>query len=298
MQAVLRVVLPLALVLFFVVGPLFLHFTTKRHNVLPFDVDVAYADGEPFIPGEVYALTARALIEHELDSTTGWRPNDIFLWGPGIWADNKSNRQLGIIQALRESVRVFRDNLTKVSATEYDPNLVDADKFFRNDEFKFWFPSAEGRFREGARSLQRYLDGLGEAPPTSKPLTGRNVELIRLFQAWTDLLGGAHADLYDEEVGFWSTDDHFYHAQGFAQVMYHLTRAIRHEYAQGLKDRQTVVELLDQVERSLSRAAVLKPVVVMDGSPSGFFANHRRNLDSYIVDARQLMYSIREELEK
>jgi hypothetical protein len=42
----------------------------------------------------------------------------------------------------------------------------------------------------------------------------------------------------------------------------------------------------------------MKPLVVLDGSPSGIFANHRRNLVAYIVDARQLMYSIREELEK
>jgi hypothetical protein len=37
---------------------------------------------------------------------------------------------------------------------------------------------------------------------------------------------------------------------------------------------------------------------VLDGSADGLFANHRRNLDAYVVDARQLMYSVREELEK
>ena len=38
--------------------------------------------------------------------------------------------------------------------------------------------------------------------------------------------------------------------------------------------------------------------MVLDGAPDGLFANHRRNLDAYVVDARQLMYSVREELEK
>jgi len=42
----------------------------------------------------------------------------------------------------------------------------------------------------------------------------------------------------------------------------------------------------------------MKPLIVLDGGPAGLFANHRRNLDSYIADARQLMYAIREELEK
>ena len=40
------------------------------------------------------------------------------------------------------------------------------------------------------------------------------------------------------------------------------------------------------------------PLVVMDGSPDGIFANHRKNLDAYISEARQKMYSIREELER
>ena len=65
-----------------------------------------------------------------------------------------------------------------------------------------------------------------------------------------------------------------------------------------LRDRLTVLELIGQVSHSLGRAASLKPLFVLDGGPYGLFANHRRNLDAYIGDARQLMYSIREELEK
>jgi hypothetical protein len=52
------------------------------------------------------------------------------------------------------------------------------------------------------------------------------------------------------------------------------------------------------VAEALGRGALLKPVVVFDGSPDGLLANHRRNLDGFITEARQKMYSIREELEK
>ena len=123
------------------------------------------------------------------------------------------------------------------------------------------------------------------------------MELIRLFQAWTDLLGGAHAKL-TADVSFIQTDDDFYHSQGFAHVMAHLTRAVRREYGAELKDRGTVLELLGQIEASLTKAASMKPVMVLDGSPDGLFANHRSNLVASIVDARQLLYSVREELEK
>ena len=76
----------------------------------------------------MFAATAAAIMDHELHSGTGWRPNDFFLWGPSIGPDNKASRQLGIIQAMRESVRVFKDHLTKISSNEYDPNLVAADR--------------------------------------------------------------------------------------------------------------------------------------------------------------------------
>jgi hypothetical protein len=297
MKGFLRFGLPVVVVLLLLIVPFVLHFGQKRHNVLDFDIAAALSDQGQEVPGEVFATTLSALIDHELDGFTGWRPNDLFFWGPGLWADNNANRQLGIIQATRESTRVFRDHLTKVSATEYDENLVDADTRLRNDERKFWFPSAERRFSEGSDALRRYVAGLRAQPPTSKPLNRRNVELIRVFQAWTDLLGGAHANLYGD-ASFWRTDDHFYHAQGFAHVMYYLTQALRLEYASELRERATVLELLDQVEDSLGKAAVLKPLVILDGSPAGLLANHRRNLDVQIVDARQLMYSIREELEK
>ena len=278
--------------------PLVLHFTQRRHDVLPFDIAATYPPERDIVLGEVFASTLAALIRHELDSTTGWRPNDLIFWSPALWADNNSNRQLGIIQAVRESTRVFRDHLTKVSATEYDVNLVDADTKLRNDERKFWFPAAETRFREGVEALDRYVTGLHQIPLASKPLNERNIELIRLFQTWTDMLGDAHSNLLRDNESFFATDDYFYHSQGFAHVMYHLTIAIKREYTHSLTGRHTVLEMFDRVIASLGTAAIMKPLVVLDGSPSGLFANHRRNLDAYIIDARQLMYSIREELEK
>jgi hypothetical protein len=284
--------------------PLVLHFTQKAHDRLPVSVLAEYPAERPFVPGEVYASTLAALMDHELRSGTGWRPNDFVLWGPGVLADNNANRQRGIILAVRESTRVLKDHLTKVSSTEYDPNLVTADTAFRNDENRFMLPSAESKFREGVAALRRYVDGLRATPPRSKPIAGRNVELIRLMQAWGDLLGDAHANLFKtteadgSPIPPWRTDDYFYHAQGVAHVIHHLALALQAEYRQDLAGRPTVQTLLDEVATSLGAAATMKPLIVLDGSTAGLFANHRRNLDAYIVDARQKLYSIREELEK
>jgi hypothetical protein len=296
-----------ALVLVLIVaaaGPIGLHVAQRRHDVLPFSVEAAYPRGKAIVRGEVFASTLAALVEHELDGSTGWRPNDFVLWGPGLWADNNANRQLGIIAAVRESTRVLKDHLTKISSTEYDPNLVAADTAFRNDMTRLWLVSAESKLREGVRALHRYVDGLHTDPPTSKPITGRNVELIRLFQAWGDLLGDAHGSLFKDRepdgspVAMTHTDDYFYHAQGVAHALHHLATAVEREYADDFVNRPELLELLHESAEDLGRAAVMTPLVVLDGGPESIVANHRRNLDAPIVDARQKLYSIREELEK
>ena len=284
--------------------PLVLHVTQKGHDVLPFVVDAAYPPGTPFVRGEVFASTLAALVEHELRGLTGWRPNDFVAWGPGAFADNNANRQLGILTAVRESTRVLKDHLTKVSSTEYDANLVAADTAFRNDMTRLWLPSAESKLREGVQALRRYVDGLHATPPTSKPIVGRNMELIRLLQSWGDLLGDSHASLFKEieadgtPVGLTRTDDYYYHAQGVAHALHHLSAAVAREYADDFANRPAILQLLREVDAGLAAAARAKPLVVLDGGPAGLFANHRRNLDAAVVDARQKIYSIREELER
>jgi hypothetical protein len=63
-------------------------------------------------------------------------------------------------------------------------------------------------------------------------------------------------------------------------------------------NRPELRQLLNDVVAGLGRADAMKPLVVLDGGPAGFLANHRRNLDAAIVDARQKIYSIREELSR
>jgi hypothetical protein len=293
-----------ALLLVWIGGNLALHFGQKHHNRLDYNIDELFPPDKPPPPGEIYASTLAAIMDHELHTGFGWRPNDFFLWGPKVAADNNSDRQLGIIQAVRETTRVFKDHLTKVSSNQYDPNLVIADTDFRNDAEKWILPSPEGKYDDGIKHLRMYVAGLHTAPPSSRELNTRAVELIRLIQTWTDLLGDAHANLYRSKkddgspVHSWDCDHYFYHSQGYAHVMYHMMQALVREYAGQIKDDPVLKTLFDDSIDALGKAAVLKPLIVMNGSPDGLFANHRRNLDGYITEARQKMYSIREELER
>jgi hypothetical protein len=281
-----------------------LHFGQKSHDRLDYQVNGTFPPDKPFIPGEVYATTMAELMDHELHSGFGWRPNDFFLWGPHVLADNNSNRQLGIITAMRETMRVFKDHLTKISSNEYDPNLLIADTDLRNDPEKWILPSAESKYGDAVKHLRMYVAGLHAEPQTSSPLNQRNVELVRLFQSWTDMLGDGHAMLYRARqpdgtpIYPWDDDDYFYHAQGYAHVMYYMMQAVIREYNQTQKTKPVLTALMQETLDPLQKAATMKPLIVLDGSSTGIFANHRRNLDAYINEARQKMYSIREELER
>ena len=281
-----------------------LHFGQKSHDQLPFSVEQAFPPDKPFMPGEIYATSLAAIMDHELRSGFGWRPNDFLLWGPRVMADNNANRQSGIIMAVRETMRVFKDHLSKISSNEYDQNLVIADTDFRNDAQKWILPSAESKYADGVKHLRMYVAGLHANPPTSSPLNQRNAELIKLFQAWTDLLGDAHAMLYrtvqpnGSPIYPWIDDNYFYHAQGYAYVMYHMMQAVMREYSHVQSNKPQLATMMKDALDPLQKAAVMKPIIVLNDAPTGLFANHRRNLDAYISEARQKMFSIRDELDR
>ncbi|MBM4267119.1 MAG: DUF2333 family protein [Deltaproteobacteria bacterium] len=295
MQRLLPIAVAAALVAVLLI-PLVLHFGQKSHNELSLDYAQLAPEGSKL--GTSYASGVAAIMGNELEGTTGWRPNDLVIWGPTLMADNNASRQLGILQALRETTRVFKDHLTKVSSDQYDRNLVEAENLLRNDPDKWAFPSAESRYREAVERLQAYVEGLRAEPPKSRPINARNVELIRLIQAWSDMLGDAHADLLRDDVGWFQVDDVFYRTTGYCHVIAHMIPAIQIEYRQELDSRPVLQTLFDETEAPLLRCATMKPILVLNGGDTSPIANQRRNLDAYVTEGRQKLYSIREELEK
>jgi len=281
------------LVLVLVFLPLLLHFGQKGHNRIEI---AALPGGENYAPGAHFGYAAARIMEHELDGTTGWRPNDLMLWGPRLAADNNANRQLGILQALRETLRIFKDELTKVSNDAYDKNLVAADNLLRNDPDKWAFPSAESRYGEAVQRLDDYVAGLQGPAPSSRPIITRNTELIALLDEWNKLLGGAHADMYATDTDWFAVDDVFYRATGYCHVIANMLPTIELEYQPELASREGMQALFKELHPPLARCAVIKPIYTFNGRDSGMLANQRRNLDSYINEARQKIYTLRDAL--
>src|SRR5438045_9278922 len=105
-------------------------------------------------------------MENDRNVLFGWRPNDFPLSGMRVMADNNAARQIGIIMAVRETMRIFKDHLTKVSSNEYDPNLVVADTDFRNDAERWVLPAPESKYADGVQHLRAYVVGLHSNPQT------------------------------------------------------------------------------------------------------------------------------------
>src|ERR1700730_15495461 len=115
----------LALVAVFVLwvaGNLALHFGQIHHDRLPWDISARYPPDKPVVPGEIFASTLAEIVDHEMHTGFGWRPNRLCLGGRKVMPDNNSDRRLGIIMVGRETRRVFKDHLTKVSSNQYDQN--------------------------------------------------------------------------------------------------------------------------------------------------------------------------------
>jgi hypothetical protein len=278
-----------------------LHLGQRRHDQLPLDLARLFPVGEPIPHGAVLATTLATLVDHELRDGFGWRPNDLVIWGPTLWADNNANRQLGIIQAVRVTLAIMKDDLTKAASDAVDSKLEHADAAFQTEARRLWSPSAESSYREGVQALADYVRGLGPALGTSKPITQQHDGLPHLLAAWVSLLEKAHVDLYRDDLREqplrpWETDDLFYRAQGYAHVLGHCTRALEREYAQRLAGQPELAALFERAATSLLDAATLKPLVILDGGPESVIANHLRNLDAALGDARQTLEAIRDKL--
>jgi len=253
---------------------------------------VASRQSEPFLPqmaageGTSFVEVNRELTRIELDSFTGWTPND-YLPFTALF-DNKQNFQLGVIETIRFSVRVLRDNLSRQRTTDQiDEDVKRAFEFYSNDPNKWIFPSYEGRLNEAMDALASYIERLKSGKARFYP---RSDNLIQLLDQYASLLGAATTSLTDESLGWLETDDRFYYSKGVAYAMYVEMQAVQKDFHEVLK-KNDGEELTASIIREL-RDTWFEPTVVLNGSKDGIYANHLKNLASDLLGIRQKLNSL------
>jgi len=247
---------------------------------------------EPFNPqlsgieGENFVEVNRELARIELDSFTGWTPNDYLPLT--AFLDNKQNFQLGVIETIRFSVRVLRDNLSRQRTTDQiDEDVKKAFEFYSNDPNKWIFPSYEGRLKEASQALHSYRERLKSGKARFHP---RSDNLIQLLEQYSSLLGSATTSLTDENLSWLEIDDRFFYSKGVAYAMYVEMQAVQKDFHEVLK-KNDGEELTAAVIREL-RDTWFEPTVVFNGSKDGIYANHLKNLSSDLLGIRQKLNSL------
>jgi hypothetical protein len=268
---------------------------------------IATENADKGIRGAHFTRTNQILIK---EMANNWLPNDLF-W-PTVLLDNMPNFQLGELEVVRYNARVLRDNLSRMRTTDrLDHQAEAAFTSLSNDPYKWWFPSAESRWRLAYDYLEVYYRNLASGRSQFYP---RADNLIELLNQYLSLMGGvntrlinaprdivstlaleeqkekAPASVVDIDIPWRQIDDNFYYAQGVAFALYESFRAIRGDFLEVLTDKNSVA-LVDKILEILSRCQ-FEPWIVFNGDPDSIFANHSLNLSGLFNDARQKINSL------
>ncbi len=244
------------------------------------------------------------------EMANNWLPNDLF-W-PTALLDNMPNFQLGQLEVVRYNVRVLRDNLSRMRTTDkLDQQAEAAFTSLSNDPYKWWFPSAESRWKLAHGYLEVYYRQLASGKSRFYP---RADNLIELLNQYLSLMGGVNtrlinaprdivitlaleeqkeqgpAALVDIDIPWRQIDDNFYYAQGVAFALYESFKALKIDFLEVLTDKNSVT-LVDKILEILSRCH-FEPLIVFNGDPDSIFANHSLNLSGLFNDARQKINSL------
>jgi hypothetical protein len=260
------------------------------------------------VKGAHFAKVNEMLVK---DMADNWLPNDIF-W-PTALLDNMPNFQLGVLEVVRYNVRVLRDNLSRMRTTDrLDPSAEAAFTNLSNDPFKWWFPSAESKWKLALAQLETYNKNLASG---KSHFYARADNLIELLNQYLSLMGGVNTRLInaprdlkttlgieeqkdktspapsiDIDIPWTQIDDNFYYAQGVAYALHESFRAIRVDFNGVLADKNSLT-LVDKILEILGRCN-FEPLIIFNGDPDSIFANHSLNLSGIFNDARQKMNSL------
>jgi hypothetical protein len=262
------------------------------------------------VKGTAYIRTNQLLVRQMY---ANWLPNDIF-W-PTVLLDNMPNFQMGQLEVVRYNVRVLRDNLSRMRTTDkLDPAAEGAFTALANDPKKWWFPSAESKWKLAHKNLGTFYKNMLAGKSN---FYARADNLVELLNQYVSLMGGVNTRLInaphdldkvlhvdDEEskgspktakrvdthIPWHRIDDNFYYAQGVAYALYESFKAIRMDFMVVLIDKNSL-QLVDKVIENLGRC-YFEPLIVFNGDPDSIFANHSLNLSGVFNDARQKINSL------
>jgi len=200
-----------------------------------------------------------------------------------------NNFQLGVLEVTRRTAVTLAQRISRTGSTAaFDSDLENAMNWLMIKADRYWFPSAESKYRASLDEIRNYFHRLekGEAQ-----FYTRTDNLIPLLTAYQDLLGSSDENLvksYEDDgspVGYFKSDDYFFYAQGVASAMVTILEAIEKDF-NIMVSREGGMEVLHHAIESCHHAMQIDPWVILNSDLSSVFANHRLNMAAPISHAR------------
>ena len=281
--------------------------------------EVAEEMGVQVVNGFTTTATLSRLVETLLDKSGGFIKNDKM--PPGILMDNIPNWEFGVLVQARDMALALRNDLSRSqSQSSEDIDLINAVTKFHTDTQLWILPPAEGQYREGIESLNKYLERLAKPSESNAQFYSRADNLVdwlglvkkrlgslsqRLSasvgkeQINTDLAGDAEAKQSTPNASSnyiktsWSEiDDVFYEARGQTWALIHLLKAAEVDFKDVLRNKNALISLR-QIIRELegTQQAMWSPII-LNGKGFGFVTNHSLVMASYISRANAALIDL------
>lgn len=267
--------------------------------------------------GAVTTATLMASVRVLLEKRGGYLSNDKL--PPGAFLDNMPNWEFGSLTASRDLARALRNEFSRsqTQSTE-DTDLAEADPLLSSPSDRWLFPSSESQYRKAIAHLDGYFKRLGNGRENQAKFYARADNLADYLQLVSSRMGslsqrlsasvgpvgagaaastgdqGPDADARVAKTPWTKIDDNFYEARGYTWTLLEQLRAIQHDFAPILKNKnaqasfQQVIRELEEAQHGLSSPMVL------NGSPFGLFANHSLVMANYVSRANAAIIELRQ----
>jgi hypothetical protein len=260
-----------------------------------------------------------------LDKRGGYLSNDKL--PPGLWLDNMPSWEYGVLVQVRDLSRALRKDFARSqSQSTEDGDLAKAEPRFNFDNRSWALPAAESEYREGIKSLDRYLarlsdpnqgnaqfytradnlnNWMGDVATRLGSLSQRLSASVGRVRLNTDVnlaevRPGEVPKVSEEtvETPWLQIDNVFYEARGQAWALSHLLRAIEVDFADVLAKKNATISVRQVIRELEAAQEPLWSPMVLNGSGYGILANHSLVMANYISRANAAVIDLRNLLEQ
>lgn len=271
------------------------------------------------VNGFTTTATLSRLVKTLLDKSGGFIENDKM--PPGVLMDNMSNWEFGVLVQSRDMALALRDDLSRSqSQSVEDKDLINAATKLHTDTNLWILPPAETQYRDGLKSLNKYLGRLAKTSESNAQFYSRADNLVdwlalvkkrlgslsqRLSasvgkeQINTDLAGDAEAKQSTPsasssyiKTSWYEIDDVFYEARGQTWALVHLLKAIEVDFKDVLRKKNALISLRQTIRELEGTQQAMWSPMILNGKGFGFVTNHSLVMASYISRANAALIDL------